>query len=174
MRRLAASDELYGGFWALVMMTRLIICLFVVALGVSCGNKVSAPASSAPVEAGRPVVNECLEKAWVLSGEWAGYMGIAIELSSNQYYYWFYSDVGYGEEPEYPLTGDYTFEGEVLSLQAGGHHLYSTEWVVTNHADQACLWATRDVGRNDRLLFPDEDFDAARPFRNQGRSAGGE
>jgi hypothetical protein len=40
--------------------------------------------------------------AWVMTGEMDSYMGIAIALTTNQYYYyWMYSDVVEGAQPEY-------------------------------------------------------------------------
>jgi hypothetical protein len=35
-----------------------------------------------------------IDGAWVLSGRWTGYMGIALKIKGDHYKYWFYSDVG--------------------------------------------------------------------------------
>lgn len=106
------------------------------------------------------------KRVWVMSSEWAGYMGVAIGLSSNQYYYWFYSDVTGVDEPEYPVVGEYTLEEGVLTL-LGSNQLYSSTWLVTMNSERVCLWAERDVGDRARLLIPDARFDIGDPFANQ-------
>ena len=87
-------------------------------------------------------VPEPLDYAWVMSSEWAGYMGVALALSSNQYYYWFYSDVVTDDEPVYPVVGKFTLENNMLTLLGTERDLYSLKWVLTTNANRACLWAT--------------------------------
>lgn len=114
-----------------------------------------------------PPISEPLNQVWVMSAEWAGFMGVAIGLSSNRYYYWFYSDVIRGDEPECPLVGSYTLEANRLTLDESEHHLYSTEWLVTTNGGRICLWASQDAGNSARILIPDENFNATDPFANQ-------
>jgi len=101
--------------------------------------------------------------AWVMTG-WEGYMGVAIALTTNEYYYWFYSDVGTGDEPKYPLTGSYTLAGSNLHL-VSDVHLYSTDWIATtNSRGWPCLIAPSDIGDPSRLLVKHPQFDPKQPF----------
>lgn len=95
-------------------------------------------------------------------------MGIAIGLSADKYYYWFYSDVYNPDEPIYPLTGQYTFEGGNLHLEGNVGSLYASEWVTKQIQGRLCLWAKRDVDDITRILIPDPRFDSVDPFKHQG------
>ena len=106
------------------------------------------------------------DHAWVMSAGWAGYMGVAIALTSNKYYYWFYSDERSGSEPRYPISSEYQFDGRTLSLDSNTH-LYSSIWVVVTNGGRICLSAPSETGDVARLLIPDGNFDPAEPFRNQ-------
>lgn len=54
--------------------------------------------------------------AWVMSSEWLGYMGVAIALSDDRYFYWMYSDIPV--EASYPYAGTFRIQGEELVLDA--------------------------------------------------------
>lgn len=110
---------------------------------------------------------DSFEHAWVMSSSWEGFMGVAIALTSDKYYYWIYSDLQSGDEPGFPFTGNYTFENGKLALEDSGDYYYATEWNMTTNGGRKCLQA---IGMNqspDRLLIPDPDFDAKFPFKNQ-------
>jgi hypothetical protein len=93
-------------------------------------------------------------------------MGVAIALSENRYYYWFYSDARYDEEPAWPIVGTYTLSDGRLTLSAN-EFLYASTWLVEANGNRECLWAERDVGDYPRLLIPDPYFDPKDPFANQ-------
>ncbi len=103
-----------------------------------------------------------------MSSGWQGYMGVAIALSGERYYYWFYSDVILENEPDYPISGTYVWTDGILTLKQEYDQLYSSVWVAATNAGRACLWAERDVGDFPRMLIPDTNFDPSNPFMNQG------
>jgi len=47
----------------------------------------------APVEVELPFPDH-FDGAWVMSSGWMGYMGVALAVSGDRYYYWMYSDMG--------------------------------------------------------------------------------
>jgi len=112
------------------------------------------------------VVPSTFKKAWVMSSGWNGYMGVALAVTENRYYYWFYSDVPYAKEPAWPLVGSYRIIDGQLTLSTD-ELLYATTWIIVTNGDRECLWADRDVGDYPRLLIPDPDFNQAKPFKNQ-------
>lgn len=63
--------------------------------------------------------------------EISDFSGTTLELKHGKFRYWFYSDVRSGNEPEYPLTGDYTFQnGEVaLSHEQVNQRLWTVDVV---------------------------------------------
>lgn len=111
-------------------------------------------------------VEDKLEHAWVMSSGWAGFMGVAVALSSNKYYYWFYSDVVSGDEPAYPVSGSYRYDGATLQLDSD-ERLYSHNWIFATNDGRVCLIAPADTGDVARLLIPDFAFDPSDPFKNQ-------
>lgn len=121
----------------------------------------------APTKAAKVDVPESFEQAWVMSAGWQGEMGVAIALSRDRYYYWFYSDVRYVEEPAWPIVGFCTLSGGRLALSTN-QFLYASTWLVETNGNRECLWAERDVGDYPRLLIPDPHFDPRNPFKNQG------
>ena len=143
-----------------------LLCMVLLALLLLAGCQKSEP-PSAFVWKGWGPVSEPIDQAWVLSSDWQGFMGIAIGLTSNKYYYWFLSDVGGGDEPAYPITGDFTFDGNTLTLDSPDVDLYAHTWLVVTNADRTCFWAERDVGDFSRLLIPDSNFNPMEPFENQ-------
>jgi hypothetical protein len=76
--------------------------------------------------------------AWVLSGQWTGYMGLALKIRGDHYKYWFSSDVApvaaeltdenghilsshTEKPPRYPLTGRVFIRGDTLELRGPGN-----------------------------------------------------
>jgi len=112
------------------------------------------------------VITDKFNNAWVMSSGWAGYMGVAVALTSNKYYYWFYSDAGSDNEPSYPISSNYQYDGKTLILDSK-EHLYSTAWVVVTNGGRLCLSAPSQTGDVARLLIPDPSFNSAEPFGNQ-------
>lgn len=111
-------------------------------------------------------VTDRLNQAWVMSSGWFGFMGAAIALSSNRFYYWFYSDVVGDNEPAYPVSGNYRHDGKRLSLDST-ERLYSHIWVIVTNGGRACLSAPSEMEDVARLLIPDSAFDPSDPFKNQ-------
>ena len=97
-----------------------------------------------------------------MTGEMDGYMGIAIALTTNQYYYWMYSDVVGGAQPEYPIIGKYTLDDKALRIESS-QQLYSSNWHVINTNGLQCLVAEFD-SPNLRLLKPHPNFNPKDPF----------
>jgi len=143
------------------MYTTISVGLLMLLLGCSQRSPSPKPNST------QVVVPDSFDRAWVMSSGWCGYMGVTIALTPDKYYYWFYSDVVTGDEPEYPIAGSYTFTNGKLLLDVSEDHLYSTSWIITTNAGRTCLWAERDAGDFPRLLIPDQNFNAKAPFRNQ-------
>ena len=120
------------------------------------------------------------DAAWVMSSRWFGYMGVAIALSKDKYYYWMYSDVG--EIPDLPNTGTFEIDGDMLELGApssvatgqvvsdsdGGYHLYSSRWKILRAPVSVSLHAEKDATEDiARTLIMDTQFDPASPFGHQ-------
>jgi hypothetical protein len=145
------------------MKRHVTILVLLTMLSAGCRRHTHTP----PVDPKESAIPAVYDHAWVMSSGWVGFMGAAIALTPDQYHYWFYSDVGGLEEPEYPITGTYTFSNGRLVLEEGQHRLYATSWVVVTNACRQCLWAERDVGDIPRMLIPDQEFDPMTPFRNQ-------
>jgi len=117
--------------------------------------------------------------AWVMSSGWFGYMGVAIALSEDRYFYWMYSDIPV--EASYPYTGTFRIQGEELVLDtpfvlATGEPasddpemgLYSDRWKILRAGVSHRLHAATDEADDHaRTLIPDFQFDPENPFRNQ-------
>jgi hypothetical protein len=141
---------------------------FILALSVLCASVIGARAE-APT----------LDGAWVLSEKWNGYMGIALVIKSNEFRYWFYSDVQLPKEPTYPITGKVELDGDTIRLLPSitDAHLYHTNWHLVVHKGEICLLAEshlRDYrsGKpfpDDRLLYKIDDFDEKKPVMNRRR-----
>ena len=125
--------------------------IFFAAVIVGCGRPSAVPDPS-----------PSFTHAWVMSGPMGGYMGVSIALTTNEYFYWFYSDVASASAPTYPLRGAYTFDDSSLRLQAT-EELYSREWNIVTNRGYQCLRSASDSG-TDRLLIPHPSFDPTRPF----------
>jgi hypothetical protein len=136
-----------------------------------------------------------LDGVWVLSGKWAGYMGIAIKINSERYNYWFYSDVGQPvftseitmsdghverltsieKPPKYPLTGRLKLRGDVVELAGAGGY-YDRKWHRIVYRGVPCLLADKHYREwkrgkgfaDDRLLFKLSTFDEKHPQMNYG------
>ena len=134
--------------------------------------------------------------AWVLSGKWTGYMGLALKIRGDHYKYWFSSDVA---EPvftsqittpdgrridsrtyipkrrKYPFTGRAVIHGDTLELRGPGDY-YDRKWRHIVYRGIPCLLAEehyrewKKSGRlpDDRLLFRIPRFDEKHPQLNYG------
>ena len=145
------------------MKNLAIISACILALCSGCRQDAPAPITTAKID-----VPKSFEQAWVMSAGWAGYMGVAIALTPDRYYYWFYSDVKLENEPEYPITGSYSLIDGKLRLNGSNDYYYATNWIVVSNGGRKCLSTERDVGDIARYLIPDTHFDSSRPFENQG------
>ncbi len=120
-----------------------------------------------------------IDGAWVLSDKWTGYMGIALVIKSNEFKYWFYSDVKGPSEPKYPITGKVEFDANTIRLRPDGDaRLYDTNWNVVVFKGEICLLASfhmsppwRDEKKfpEDRLLHKLDAFDEKKPVMNRPR-----
>ena len=114
----------------------------------------------------RALIPASFDRAWVMSSGWCNRMGVAIALSRDTYFYWFYSDVPYSKEPNWPIVGTYSNISGTITLSSN-QCMYATSWLVVTNGNRECLWADHDVGDYPRLLIPDPHFDPKHPFQNQ-------
>jgi len=119
------------------------------------------------------------DAAWVMSSSWFGYMGVAIAISEDRYFYWMYSDVGI--DGDYPYVGQYSIKdgilrlGDPTSLVTGKSiekdympSLYSAEWKIIKERLTTNLHSITDKPDDyARTLILDVQFDPLNPFRNQ-------
>lgn len=136
------------------------LCALLLVTGCNNGNVASPPHDA------RSSIPDTFEQAWVMSSGWCNYMGVAIALTRDRYYYWFYSDVPYAKEPDWPIVGTYRNDGGTITLSSN-QYMYATSWMVATNGNRQCLWAEHDVGDYPRLLIPDPHFDPKAPFQNQ-------
>ena len=61
-----------------------------------------------------------------------------LELKDGRFRYWFVSDLKTGREPEYPLSGDYVFEGETVVLKEP--RIYNRVWTFRTLNGKVTLW----------------------------------
>lgn len=114
-----------------------------------------------------------------MSSGWSGYMGVALAVSKDRYYYWMYSDVFL--DGNYPYTGKFRIEGgelilgEPSELETGKHvkeaakaGLYSDRWRILRKDLSVRLHSVTDAPEDHaRTLLPDFQFDPSEPFQNQ-------
>jgi hypothetical protein len=116
--------------------------------------------------------------AWVLSGAWQGYMGVAIQFRPDgTFHYWDSSDVVTVGEPKshHPFKGRWRWSGSVLELTSK-QYLHATRWCVFSYHGQLALlpqyareWQLKDHKlHEDRLLFHLARFDSKHPQLNYG------
>ena len=101
------------------------------------------------------------EKAWVLNET---FMGVAIALDGDRYYYWFYSDVISENEPLYPLMGTYDMKGNILTLHGNSEHLFWDSWKIFDRGGHECLRPVRNEKEARYYLVPMINFDESKPF----------
>lgn len=152
--------------------------ILILALGIASCKKAPPKTSSESV---KPQVEfpQRFDSAWVMSSSWYGYMGVAIAISEDRYFYWMYSDVG--GSGDYPYVGRYSIKNETLrlgdptSLVTGKliekddlHSLYSEEWKIVREQLTTNLHSLTDKPDDHaRTLILDIQFDPQNPFRNQ-------
>ena len=134
------------------MKTHCIAICFAILL-TGCGR--DAP----PVVTALP---DSFSRSWVSTGQMDGYMGVALALTADRYYYWFYSDVVTDDTPTYPITGTFTFDGTRLHLD-GDALLYSHNWVITTNQSGVAFLISQDE-RTSLRLAPLPNFDPLHPF----------
>jgi len=164
------------------MRTKRLLFLLMSLLAVSgCAHTArivqEQPTAPASVPAAGPISD--LVGAWVLNDAWSGVMGVAIKFDADgTFRYWFYSDVKVGDEPHYPVTGSWQWNGQVLELSAS-NRLYDVHWHPYSYQGEMCLlpeharqWRAADGKEHaDRLLFRIRDFDEKQPFAHRRRGA---
>ncbi len=72
-----------------------------------------------------------------------GYSSTVIELYNGKFRYWFSSDLKTGEEPSYPLNGEYTINGNTVYLSHDQISKYQNKWTFRKMNSTVTLW--RDV-----------------------------
>jgi hypothetical protein len=140
-------------------------------------------------------VSSEFDGSWVLSGQWTGYMGLALKIRGDHYKYWFSSDVmpmestlevtmpdGHVERrtykeklPRYPLRGNVVIRGDTLELRGPGEY-YDRKWRFLTYRGVPCLlaeqhyreWKKTGKLADDRLLFRAPAFDEKHPQLNYG------
>lgn len=114
--------------------------------------------------------------AWVLSGAWAGYEGIAIKFRTDgTFRYWAYVDVNTDCERKYPIRGTWRWKGAMLELSKR-ECLKDTLWYVVRYRGRFALISkvSYDLGikdnqsQEDWLLFRITNFDERHPSMNYG------
>lgn len=144
---------------------------FIAALIVAYLSLAKASAQAPRQGADDPPIKN-LQGGWVLNKAWTGYMGVAIQFRGDGTFdYWQYSDVVVPNEPKYPVSGKWKWDGTVLKLEST-HSLHATSWHLRRHKDEDCLlpdyareWQKQDgKAHDDRLLFRISEFDPMRPF----------
>lgn len=68
-----------------------------------------------------------------------GYSTLILALAGGRYRYWFSSDITFGDEPTYPLTGRYVVDGVVVRLENSQPSMQDV-WVFRKLNDQTTLW----------------------------------
>jgi len=71
-----------------------------------------------------------------------------LELKDGRFRYWFVSDVKLGREPEYPLSGDYVFEGNTVVLKE--RRIYDRVWTFRSLNGALTLWRPAAIDLYDR------------------------
>ena len=83
-----------------------------------------------------------VDGVYMMPMEVADFSGETLELHDGRFRYWFYTDVGTGQEIKYPLTGAYEVRGDKIKLLH--ESVYSPERTLATVQDQTVLW--RDDG----------------------------
>lgn len=156
---------------------RIPLILVVALVIISCKQEQPSVASKPPTQ--KVEFPDHFESAWVMSSGWSGYMGVAIAISGDRYFYWMYSDVG--GPGDFPYTGQYFIKDEILTLGAPTslltglqidnddlHSLYCERWKLIRRDVTTNLHAVSDKADDHaRTLILDVQFDPENPFRNQ-------
>ena len=97
---------------------RNVASILIAALAVGCVQCHAAEPAADPPKSkqDRPAKPRGLEGIYCTPVEISGFSGTALELKDGKFEYWFYSDVGTGDEPEYPVTGKYSQKDGQLTL----------------------------------------------------------
>lgn len=121
------------------------------------------------------------DHAWVMSGDSRHYMGVALAVRGNEYFYWRYHDPGYCDGP---YRGAFHLDGDLLVLsdprkdipedarqgKAFEPSLYSRVWMIHRDPLGIRLYTLSDGIENiGRHLLVDTQFNPKRPFRNHDR-----
>jgi hypothetical protein len=121
------------------------------------------------------------DHAWVMSWDSRHYMGVALAVRGNEYFYWRYRDPG---SCDGPFRGTFHLDGDVLVLEdprkdtpddtrqgmAFEPSLYSKVWMIHRDPLGMRLYALSDGIENiGRHLLVDTQFNPKHPFRNHDR-----
>jgi hypothetical protein len=106
-------------------------------------------------------------------------MGVAIQFRRDGTFdCWQYSDVVTGDEPKYPVSGHWKWNGDILELESK-HAPHDKHWYVWRYKGKSALlpayarrWQIKNGDAHaDRLLFRVPEFDPARPFEYMMQAA---
>lgn len=156
---------------------RLAPVVIVAAVALGCSQRPGAePVANAPIPKQNAPVNKApgLDGVYCTPAEIGGFSGTVLEIKGGRFRYWFYSDLRGGDEPQYPLTGEYTLQDGKLTLN--NEQVYQREWFpdvlngipVLLRADALKVW------REEKKIFDygvliktegmvNDDGDIARP-----------
>ncbi len=104
-------------------------------------------------------------------------MGIALKLNADgTFQYWAYSDVVLDNEPKYPVSGSWIWNGAVIELNAS-QIIHDHQWFPCHLQGETCLqpgyaheWQQKDGKlHEDRFLFRTLEFDEKHPFAQKQR-----
>lgn len=120
-------------------MIKVLIFLFFIALGAPAEERNEIDISLLPIK----------DEGEIL-GKWSfrqsPFMGVAIQFDRGTYKYWFRSDVGLPDEPEYPLVGTWDLKNGVVTLKAQSRDpLYAEHWVMIRYRGEVGLFSPRDL-----------------------------
>lgn len=91
----------------------LVLLMLIATFGFEFSGRFQSAAVPPPTVLDEPLVD--LAGGWVIPESW--FMGLAVAFEeSGTFSYWFFSDVVYEDEPDYPLRGTWRWNGAILEL----------------------------------------------------------
>jgi hypothetical protein len=100
------------------------------------------------------IVNDRLaEGVYATPDEISGFSGTTLELKDGGFRYWFHSDVGGLNEPEYPIIGKYEFQNGVVLLNST--QVNQSQWFIDVVHGTPVLWRedALKIWKRDRKIY---------------------
>jgi hypothetical protein len=134
---------------------RTILIISAVSFIAGCSEESSLVEESLEpwMQVGTASRSQGLEGVYCTSHEIGGFSGTILELKDGKFRYWFYSDVGGLDEPQYPLTGKYMQKDQVLTLDHP--KVNQREWIPGMVNGVPVLWRDDALQhwRKDRKVY---------------------